>query len=133
MGSRGAYLKTGGFTEYNYSTVIRYNNVRYIIQKDSKKNLKLPERSNSKWAVYAVISPKGDIQYVTYYDGSRRLYKEIDLRHFHGGIKPHVHDIDVTKLSLRTTEARKLKKKEATRLYKILKFYRKHEQDLKLN
>lgn len=133
MGSRGAFIKTGGFTEYNYSTVIRYNNVRYIVQNDRDRNLKLPERSNSKWAVYAVISNKGNVQYLNFYDGKRRLYKEIDLAHSHQGLKPHVHDVDVMRLSLRTNEARGLKKKELSKLNKVLSFYEKHKISSKLN
>lgn len=80
-----------------------------------------------------MISNKGNVQYLNFYDGKRRLYKEIDLAHYHNGTKPHVHDVDVMKLSLRTNEARGLKKRELNQLRKILAFYENHKKSLKLD
>ncbi len=47
MGSRGQALKSGGFTEYRYHTIARYNNVRFIVQNNANENFKLTEMSNS--------------------------------------------------------------------------------------
>ena len=125
MGSRGASLKTGGFTEYNYKTIMRDGNVRFVIQKDSK-SVKTPEMSNSKSAVYATLSKMGDIQSVTFYNSQRKLYRQIDFLHSHDGMKPHVHEIDTSSKNLRSGQTRDLKKSEKNKIEKIKRFYTKH-------
>lgn len=125
MGSRGAYLKAGGFTEYNYKTIIRYNKVRYVVQTNGKP-VKIPERSNSPRAVYVTLSKKGDIQSITFYRADRRLYKEIDFLHKHDGMSVHVHEIDPYATSFRTEEARLPTKKEWSKINSIKRFYTKH-------
>lgn len=83
MGSRGQAVKTGGFTVHNYKTLMRYNNVRFVMLKDkSKRNAKLPEMQNSTWAVYATSGTDGEIKSISFYNGSRKKYKEIDFNHF---------------------------------------------------
>ena len=127
MGSRGQALRTGGFTSHNYKTLMRYNNVRFVMMKDkSKENVKLPEMSNSKWAVYATLGLDGEIKSISYYNGSRKKYKEIDFSHSHNGLKPHVHVIDPNAKNLRSGETRRLTTKENKSVYKIMRFYKKH-------
>ena len=127
MGSRGQALKVGGFVSYNYKTIMRYNNVRFVMQKDkSKVNVKLPEMSNSKWAVYATLGSDGEIKSISYYNGSRRKFKEIDFSHYHDGMKPHVHVIDPNAKNLRSGTTRGLTTKERKKVYKIMKFYKIH-------
>ena len=94
MGSRGQFLETGGFTEYKYHTVLRHNEVRYIMQNDTKNSIKLPETSNSKWAVYAVIEKRGNLRSISFFNGNRKKYKEIDLDKPHNGLLIHVHTCD---------------------------------------
>ena len=107
MGSRGQALKSGGFSVYSYKTLMRYNNTRFVMLKDkAKKNVKLPAMSNSKWAVYAALGADGDIKSISFYNGSRKKYKEIDLSHFHNGMKPHVHIIDPDAKDMRNGIAR---------------------------
>ena len=127
MGSRGQSIKGGGFTDYNYKTLMRYNNTRFVMLKDkSKKNVKLPEMSNSKWAVYAALGADGDIKSISFYNGSRRKYKEIDYSHFHNGMKPHVHIIDPNAKNMRSGIARALTDREKSRIATIERFYKKH-------
>ena len=83
MGSRGQAIKAGGFKEYHYHTIMRYNNVRFIVQNDGK-SIKLPEMSNSRWAVYTTLGKNGKIKSVSFYNGSRKKFKEIDY-HDHKG------------------------------------------------
>ena len=73
MGSRGQALKTGGFKEYRYHTIMRFNNIRFIVQNEGR-SIKLPEVSNSKWAVYATLGKDGQIKTVSFYNGNRRKY-----------------------------------------------------------
>ena len=128
MGSRGQALKADGFISFNYKSLMRYNNVRFVMLKDmSKKNIKLPEMSNSKWAVYATLGSNGEIKSISYYNGNRKKYKEIDFDHFHDGIRPHVHVIDPNAKNLRSGATRGLTSKERKKVYKIMRFHKKHD------
>jgi len=128
MGSMGQSLKTGGFVTYNYKTLMRYNQVRFVMLKDkSKRNIKLPEMSNSRWAVYATLGFDGEIKSISFYNGSRKKYKEIDFNHFHGKLKPHVHIIDPKERNLRSGTVRDLTTKERFQISKIKRFYKKHD------
>ena len=94
MGSRGQFLETGGFTEYKYHTVLRHNEVRYIMQNDGGKSIKYPEKSNSKGAVYAVIGRDKKLKGISFFNENRHKYKEIDLEAHHKGFLVHVHTCD---------------------------------------
>ena len=126
MGSRGQSLKTGGFTEYRYHTIMRYNNVRFVVQNEGKR-VKLPEMSNSKWAVYATLGTDGKIKTVSFYNGNRRKYKEIDIAD-HKGLGTHVHTCN-PKTSIRIDRIippRKLTTRALKKLKKIEDFHKRH-------
>lgn len=128
MGSRGQALKSGVFSVYSYKTIMRYNNTRFVMLKDkAKKNVKLPAMSNSKWAVYAALGADGDIKSISFYNESRKKYKEIDLSHFHNGMKPHVHIIDPDAKNMRSGIARAATEREKSRIATIERFYKKHQ------
>lgn len=127
MGSRGQALKSGGFSVYKYKTLMRYNNVRFVMQKETTKSIKVPEMSNSKWAVYATISKKGELQSISFFNGSRKKYKEIDLIQAHHKLLPHVHNIDPNAIHMRDeSNYRALTKKESNRVKSIKDFFYKH-------
>lgn len=106
---------------------MRYNNVRFVMLKDkTKRNVKLPEMSNSKWAVYATLGTDGEIKSISFYNGSRKKYKEIDFNHFHDGMKPHVHVIDPNAKNMRSGIARTLTVREQKRVDSIQNFHKKH-------
>ncbi|WP_276781257.1 hypothetical protein [Treponema succinifaciens] len=128
MGSRGQALKSGGFSVYSYKTLMRYNNTRFVMLKDkAKKNVKLPAMSNSKWAVYAALGADGDKKSISFYNESRKKYKEIDLSHFHNGMKPHVYIIDPDAKNMRSGIARAPTEREKSRIATIERFYKKHQ------
>lgn len=114
MGSRGQALKSGGFTEYKYHTITRYNNVRFIVQNsDWNSHYKLTEMSNSPWAIYAEADGEGNLRTITFYNDSRKKFKEIDLDKAHHGMIPHVHECDPNlSLRLKDKEPRLLTTKE---------------------
>lgn len=127
MGSRGQALKSGGFTEYRYHTIARYNNVRFVAQNNANENFKLTEMSNSPWAVYVGVNNNGIVKTITFYNGSRKKFKEIDIDKAHHGLSPHVHECNPkTSLRIQGLEARALTKKEENKVKKILAFYKKH-------
>lgn len=127
MGSRGQALKTGGFREHNYKTLMRYNNVRFVMLKDkSVQNVKLPEMSSSRWAVYTTLGTDGEIKSINFYNGSRKRYKDIDLSHYHDGMRPHVHIIDPNARNMRSGTTRDLTTREKMRIETIRRFHKKH-------
>lgn len=87
MGSRSQSLKSGGFVEYSYHTLMRFNNVRFIVQ-NKKRSIKLPEMSNSAWAVYVTLGKKGEIKAVSYYGANRKKFREIDFKEHYGMTPP---------------------------------------------
>ncbi len=126
MGSRGQVLKRGGFKRYDYHTIMRYNNIRFVVQ-NKGKNVKVPEMSNSPWAVYVTLASNGNIKTVSFYNGSRKQYKAIDIADHHG-LNPHVHTLNV-KTSLRDDDivpVRSINNYEKARLDKIKDFYNRH-------
>ena len=129
MGSRGQALKSGGFKEYRYHTIARYNKVRFVVQNgDWNKHYKLTEMSNSPWAVYAQIDSKGNLNTITFYDGSRKKIKEIDLDKAHHKMLPHVHECNSkTSLRIKGQEPRPLTKKEQNKVNKIVEYFKKHD------
>lgn len=128
MGSRGQALKSGGFTEYKYHTIARYNNVRFIVQNsDWNSHYKLTEMSNSPWTIYAGVDSKGILQTITFYNGNRKKYKEVDLTKPHHGMSPHVYECDPKlSLSLKDKEPRLLTTKEKNKVNKIVDYFIKH-------
>lgn len=128
MGSRGQYLKSGGFTECRYHTIARYNNVRYIVPNDNwNKHYTLAEKSNSPWAVYAEADAKGNLRTIAFYNGNRKKRKEIDLDKPHNGVSPHGHECDPkTSLRLKGKLPCPLTTKEQDKVKKIIAYYNKH-------
>ena len=131
MGSRGQAVKAGGFREYRYHTIMRFNNVRFVVQNEGKR-VKLPEMSNSRWAVYATLGKDGQIKTVSFYNGNRRKYKEVDFAD-HKGLGKHVHTCDPKKSLRIDTEVppRKLTVYEMHRIDRIIAFYKKHNLEEK--
>ncbi|MCR5124029.1 MAG: hypothetical protein K6B43_02415 [Treponema sp.] len=124
MGSRGQALETGGFTAYNYKTLIRIGNTRFVMQKESGDSVKSPEMSNSPWAVYATISKSGELQSISFFNGGRKKYKEIDFLHAHKKLTPHTHIIDPNSLEMRSKkDYRTLTTREKNYVEKIKNFF----------
>ena len=129
MGSRGASLKTGGFTEYKYKTIMRDGNVRFVIQKDTSRPTTQPQMSNSPGATYAVLNKEGKLKTIVFYDRARHHYKEVDVSRPHPGLDLwHVHEINPeTRNRVEINfPARNLTKRERTKIQKIVDFYEKN-------
>ena len=93
MGSRGQFIKTGKFENFAYHTIMRYENVRFVLQNDTVKSTKIPEMSNSPNAVYATLNKEGLLQGISFYDEKRIKRREIDFKN-HKGMNPHVHTLN---------------------------------------
>lgn len=77
--------------------------------------------------MYVGINSNGIVKTITFYNGSRKKFKEIDIDKAHHGLSPHVHECNPkTSLRFHGLEARALTKKEENKVKKILDFYKKH-------
>lgn len=126
MGSRGMALKTGGFVEYKYHTVMRDGRVRFIVRNDNLP-VKFPEMSNSKSVVYVTLGRSGRIKSISLFNCHKKKYKEIDIDHRHEGMQPHVHLCD-PKTSTRypASGVRSPTARERHLVQKIIRFYAKN-------
>ena len=134
MGSRGQMLKTGGFMHYDYHTIMRYENIRFVVQNDTIKATKIPEMSNSPNVVYATFNERGILKAISFYNSRRVKYKEIDFMS-HNKMNPHVHTLD-PKTGLRDdklVEVRKPNVKEQDYIDKVQSFCKKHNLNEKAN
>ena len=93
MGSRGQMLKTGGFIYYGYHTIMRDENIRFVVQNDTTNSTKVPDVSNSPNVVYATLNKDGFLQGISFYDEKRIKRREIDFK-AHKGMNPHVHTLN---------------------------------------
>lgn len=88
MGGRGAFLKSGGFTEYQYETINTIDGIKVLRFKNG--NQKLPEFSNTSDKYFGINSNERIIQ-LRIYD-SRIASIDFDWGHSHGGSGiNHVH------------------------------------------
>lgn len=93
MGGRGASsgISTKG-KKYGteYEKVLNVSNIKFI-KKRGGGSIKAPMETMTRGRIYVTLSKKGELAYITYYDKMLKRNKQIDLRHGHDGMKPHVH------------------------------------------
>lgn len=126
MGARGQMLSSGGFSKYNYKTLITDGNIRYIMQIDTRVSAKIPAVSNSPDAVYVTLGSDGKIHAITFFNKDREKYLEIDCSHFHEGMKPHVHVIPPGAQNPRSGPTREMTGTEREKYERAVRFYKEH-------
>lgn len=100
MGGNKDFLKSGGFSKYEYNEIgYTANGIKIIQKKHGKPNT--PMNSNTANTTYAKINDvSGKLDQITFYKGRQKL-KDVDLDHIH--VNPgnkrrfeketiHVHD-----------------------------------------
>lgn len=96
MGGRGAslgdYYLHGKHMKYGdeYESVLEVDNIKFLKQKD-KGSITAPRETMTKGRIYATLDKSDNLKYITYFDDKNKRYKQIDLDHYHNGMKPHVH------------------------------------------
>ncbi len=127
MGGRGSssgesvYGKKYG-TEY--TSLITYGNIKFVVPNEG--NTKSPKETMTKNRVYVTLDKTtGNPSYISYYDKSNRKRKQIDLNHFHNGMKPHVHhgyehnENDTAKGATRLTTKEKQLKDTISKVWEV--------------
>ncbi len=93
MGSFRYYdTETGQLEKFYYTTVAREGNLKIVVLNESENQIKPIEIANSPNSIYAVKSRSGDIASIHFFGKDKMKTKQIDLKHKHCGIIPHVHE-----------------------------------------
>lgn len=93
MGGRGASSGTStGGRRYGTQqrTLLTSGNIKFV-QRNSGDSETIVE-TMTKGRVYANIDSSGNLSSITYFDNENKRSKQIDIRHWHGGKSPHVHE-----------------------------------------
>ena len=92
LGSRGSFLKGGGFSSpARWHTVDYVDGVKVLAPKDQKASMNLPERSNTPGTSYLSYRKNGDFDQLRVF-GSDRIPKfDIDYGTHNGKKSLHTH------------------------------------------
>ena len=93
MGGRGASsgVSTKG-KKYGteYRMLFKVSNIKFI-KTNPGEDRNAPMETMTKGRVYAYVGTKNNLKSIIYFDENNKRIKQIDLTHFHNGIKPHAH------------------------------------------
>lgn len=93
MGSfRNYNNETGQFDKLYYTTIAREDNLKVVALNENENQIKPIELANSPNSIYAIQNNKGEITSINFFDEAKRKTKQIDLKHKHQGMIPHVHE-----------------------------------------
>ncbi len=92
MGSRGSFLKEGGFSSpAKWHTVDYVDGIKVLAPKDPKASHNLPDRSNTPGTSYLKIHQNGDFSQLRVFGADRLPRYDIDYG-VHNGVKSlHIH------------------------------------------
>lgn len=93
MGGRGAssgISENGKLYGTEYTSLMQSGNIKYVRYLGST-SAKTPMETMTKGRVYATVNEKDEVTSISYYSKSNLRFKQIDLMHYHKGMKPHVH------------------------------------------
>ena len=92
MGSRGSFLKSGGFsTPAKWHTVDFVDGIKVLEPKDPKASISLPERSNTPGTAYLSYRKSGVFDQLRVFGEDRIPQFDIDYGRHQGKLSLHVH------------------------------------------
>lgn len=101
MGGRGAASgldpyrgRDGKLFRYGdeYKTLWQDGNVKYVTPRDPNDNPRVPQITRTPNREYVLVGKDGGLKSICHYDSQGKLDCQIDLDHYHKGMKPHAHD-----------------------------------------
>lgn len=93
MGSFRYYNETTEtFEKMFYTTVAREDDLKVVVLNETESQIKPIELANSSNSIYAIKNEKGDITSINFFGEDKHKTKQIDLKHMHNGMSPHVHE-----------------------------------------
>ena len=78
MGSRGTFLKEGGFSEQTWHSTGLLHGVKVIEKNDSKSSSGLPHYSNTPNTTYIAVNQEGKFHQLRKYNNERKPEFDID-------------------------------------------------------
>ena len=78
MGSRGTYIKEGGFTEQQWHSTGLLHGVKVLQRKDPSSRVGLPGLSNTPGTTYIAINQEGKFHQLRQYNDDRTPKFDID-------------------------------------------------------
>ena len=92
MGSRGAFLESGGFSApAKWHTIDYVGGIKVLAPKDSKASISLPERSNTPGTSYISYRKDGTFNQLRVFGDDRIPRFDIDYGVHQGKTSLHVH------------------------------------------
>lgn len=92
MGSRGSFLKEGGFSSPpRWRTVDYIDGIKVLEPKNPASSVSLPERANTPGTTYVSFRKSGDFDQLIKFDEKRMPVFEIDYGQHDGKKTLHVH------------------------------------------
>lgn len=92
LGSRGSFLKGGGFSSpAKWHTVDYVDGVKVLAPKDRKASISLPERSNTPGTAYVSYRKDGTFSQYIVFDADRMPVYRIDYGMHNGNKFLHIH------------------------------------------
>lgn len=123
MGSFRYYDEsTGQFEKLYYTTIAREGNLKIVVLNESENQIKPIELANSPNSIYAIKNDKNEITSINFFGEDKHKTKQIDLKHKHRGIIPHVHEFHGEKYHPST--ARECNKEELEIIAKAMELAR---------
>ena len=92
MGGRGAssgISKAGNPYGSQYSSFLTVGNIKFVIRNEGATESLMETMTRGR--VYVRFDDGGTLREIIYYDNQNKRAKQIDLTHFHNGVKPHTH------------------------------------------
>ena len=93
MGARGSssgMSVSGKSYGTEYKSLVTYGNIKFVVPTDG--NTKAPKETMTQNRVYVTLDKStGEPKYISYYDKENKKKKQIDIKHPHEGLQPHVH------------------------------------------
>lgn len=92
MGSRGAFLESGGFSApAKWHTVDYVEGIKVLVPKNPKASYNLPERSNTPGTAYLLYRKNGDFDQLRIFGEDRMPIFDIDYGVHNGKKTLHAH------------------------------------------
>lgn len=93
MGSTGAFLKTGGFTEQNWQEAGSIHGIKILQKTNTNPNKapSLPPRSSSPGTAYLLLNQDGTLKQYRQYGESRKPILDLDYGNHNGQTSLHLH------------------------------------------
>lgn len=92
MGGRGA---SSGISKYGnaygsqYRTVLESGNVKFVTKREGATESL--QETMTRGRVYVRVDGGDNLREIVYFDSDNKRSRQIDLAHFHDGLKPHTH------------------------------------------